>query len=114
MASSTPTNVAVTQISTSSLEIRWTASNATATYTVTRMGYGSVAAGPYATNDVGTGLEKGTQYCYQLTPTMRAGPHRPRRTGAVLFDRFDRRYKEGLELIVPGARHSACRKRARR
>jgi TetR/AcrR family tetracycline transcriptional repressor len=37
-----------------------------------------------------------------------------RRAGAVLFDQFDRRYKEGLELILQGARHSACRNRARR
>lgn len=27
-----------------------------------------------------------------------------RRAGAILFDRFDRRFKEGLELIVRGAR----------
>ena len=26
-----------------------------------------------------------------------------RQSGAILFDRFDRRYKEGLDLIVRGA-----------
>lgn len=37
-----------------------------------------------------------------------------RRAGAILFDRFDRRYNEGLDLILQGARQSHCRKRGRR
>jgi len=33
-----------------------------------------------------------------------------RQAGAILFDQFDRRYKEGLGLILLGARHSRGRK----
>jgi hypothetical protein len=33
-----------------------------------------------------------------------------RRAGAILFDRFDRRYKEGLDLILRGVRRSYRRK----
>jgi TetR/AcrR family transcriptional regulator, tetracycline repressor protein len=36
-----------------------------------------------------------------------------RKAGAILFDQFDRRYKEGLDLILQGARQSH-RKQARR
>jgi TetR/AcrR family transcriptional regulator, tetracycline repressor protein len=36
-----------------------------------------------------------------------------RRAGVILFDRFDRRYKEGLELILRGARRSHRRKGSR-
>jgi TetR/AcrR family transcriptional regulator, tetracycline repressor protein len=37
-----------------------------------------------------------------------------RQAGAILFDQFDRRYKEGLDLILQGARQSRKRKGARR
>jgi TetR/AcrR family transcriptional regulator, tetracycline repressor protein len=37
-----------------------------------------------------------------------------RQAGAILFDQFDRRYKEGLNLILRGAQHSRRRKAARR
>lgn len=37
-----------------------------------------------------------------------------RQAGAILFDRFDRRYKEGLDLILEGAQQSQRRKVARR
>jgi TetR/AcrR family tetracycline transcriptional repressor len=36
-----------------------------------------------------------------------------RRAGAILFDRFDRRYREGLDLILRGARRSHRRKGSR-
>jgi len=36
-----------------------------------------------------------------------------RQAGAILFDQFDRRYREGLNLILQGAQHSHGRKRAR-
>jgi TetR/AcrR family transcriptional regulator, tetracycline repressor protein len=36
-----------------------------------------------------------------------------RRAGAILFDQFDRRYREGLDLILRGARRSYRRKRSR-
>jgi TetR/AcrR family transcriptional regulator, tetracycline repressor protein len=37
-----------------------------------------------------------------------------RQAGVILFDQFDRRYKEGLDLILEGARQSQRRKAARR
>jgi TetR/AcrR family transcriptional regulator, tetracycline repressor protein len=37
-----------------------------------------------------------------------------RRAGAILFDQFNRRYKEGLDLILRGARRSYRRKGSRR
>ena len=36
-----------------------------------------------------------------------------RRAGAILFDQFDRRYREGLDLILRGARRSYRRKGSR-
>jgi TetR/AcrR family transcriptional regulator, tetracycline repressor protein len=37
-----------------------------------------------------------------------------RQAGGILFSQFDRRYREGLSLILQGAQHSHGRKRARR
>lgn len=37
-----------------------------------------------------------------------------RQAGAILFDQFDRRYLEGLDLILQGARQSQRRKASRR
>jgi TetR/AcrR family transcriptional regulator, tetracycline repressor protein len=37
-----------------------------------------------------------------------------RKAGAILFDQFDRRYNDGLDLILQGARQSRHRKEVRR
>lgn len=37
-----------------------------------------------------------------------------RQAGAILFDKFDRRYKEGMELILQGAKSLAAAKGSRR